>query len=189
MVAGAGVLGNDRRPDESCAPEPTHPDPGPAMRWVHNAAEVEPAGVEVPEQAERIVVLAGDQLDTLCALGLQSRVVGAALPDGTASQPSYLGAVLHGVEAVGSRSTPDRDAIAALHPDLILGAQGLTPGYAELAEIAPTVFRSFLSGSMIRSATSLNSGAPSTPSKTRCQPRSVPRASRVICLVQFRVWR
>jgi len=140
MVAGAGVLGNDRRPDESCAADPAHPDPGPPMRWVHNAAEVEPASVEVPEHAERIVVLSGDQLDTLCALGLQSRVVGAALPDGAANQPSYLGAVLHGVPAVGSAASPDLNAIAELHPDLILGAHGLTPGYAELASIAPTVF-------------------------------------------------
>lgn len=140
MVAGAGVLGNDRRPDEACAAEPANPDPGPPMRWVHNAAEVQPSGVEVPEQPERIVVLSGDQLDTLCALGLQSRVVGAALPDDRQSQPSYLGAVLHGVPAVGSRSKPDTGAIAELHPDLILGAQGLTPGYAELASIAPTVF-------------------------------------------------
>lgn len=140
MVAGAGVLGNDRRPDESCAAEPAQPDPGPPMRSAHNAAEVEPANVEVHEEPERIVVLAGDQLDTLCALGLQSRVVGAAVPDGSANQPSYLGAVLHGVPTVGSRSNPDVEAVAELHPDLILGAQGLTPGYAELAAIAPTVF-------------------------------------------------
>ncbi|MGV0625293.1 iron-siderophore ABC transporter substrate-binding protein [Mycolicibacter minnesotensis] len=140
MVAGAGVLGNDRRPDESCAAEPAHPDPGPPLRWAPNAAESHPSSVEVPEQPERIVVLSGDQLDTLCALGLQSRVVGAALPDDSESQPSYLGAVLHGVPAVGTRSNPDIDAIAALHPDLILGAQGLTPGYTELAAIAPTVF-------------------------------------------------
>lgn len=140
MVAGAGVLGNDRRPDESCAAEPAHPDPGPPMRWAHNAADVEPSSVEVPEEPERIVVLSGDQLDTLCALGLQSHVVGAAVPDGSQNQPSYLGAVLHGVPAVGSASIPDIDAITALHPDLILGAQGLNPGYAELAAIAPTVF-------------------------------------------------
>ncbi|CAJ1501018.1 iron-siderophore ABC transporter substrate-binding protein [[Mycobacterium] kokjensenii] len=140
MVAGAGVLGNDRRPDEACAPEPAHPDPGPPTRWAHNAVGVEPATVEVPEEPERIVVLSGDQLDMLCALGLQDRVVGAALPDGSPNQPWYLGAVLHGVPAVGSRSNPDRDAIAELHPDLILGADGLTPGYSELAAIAPTVF-------------------------------------------------
>lgn len=140
MVAGAGVLGNDRRPDESCATEPSRPDPGPSMRWIRNAEGVEPSGVEVPEDAQRIVVLSGGQLDTLCALGLQSRVVGAALPDGAEQQLSYLGAVMHEVPAVGSDAHPDTSAIAALHPDLILGAQGLTPGYAELAAIAPTVF-------------------------------------------------
>lgn len=140
MVAGAGVLGNDRRPDESCAAEPARADPGPPMRSARNAAEVEPPSVEVPEEPQRIVVLSGDQLDTLCALGLQSRVVGAALPDSAQSQPSYLGAVLHGVPAVGTRSNPDTEAIAELHPDLILGAQGLSPDYAALASIAPTVF-------------------------------------------------
>ncbi|MGO8850677.1 MAG: iron-siderophore ABC transporter substrate-binding protein, partial [Mycobacterium sp.] len=28
QVAGAGVLGNQRRPDESCAPQPAGPDAG-----------------------------------------------------------------------------------------------------------------------------------------------------------------
>lgn len=140
MVAGAGVLGNDRRPDESCAPEPAQPDPGPSMRSVRNADGVEPASVEVPEEPERIVVLSGDQLDVLCALGLQSRIVGAALPDGAEHQPSYLGTVVHDLPGVGTRSDPDADAIAELHPDLILGAQGLTPDYSALASIAPTVF-------------------------------------------------
>lgn len=140
MVAGAGVLGNDRRPDESCAAEPAHADPGPPMRTAHNAAGVEPPSAEVPEEAQRIVVLSGDQLDALCALGLQSRIVGAALPDGSDAQPSYLGAVVHALPGVGTRSNPDTDAIAELHPDLILGSQGPTPGYSELAAIAPTVF-------------------------------------------------
>ncbi|MBS9534000.1 iron-siderophore ABC transporter substrate-binding protein [Mycobacterium sp. M1] len=138
MVAGAGVLGNDRRPDESCAAEPARVDPGPPQRPVHNAAGVEPASVEVHEDPQRIVVLSGDQLDALCALGLQSRVVGAALPDGSDHQPSYLGVAVHAISGVGSRSTPDLDAITAAHPDLILGVQGSTP-YAQLAQIAPTV--------------------------------------------------
>lgn len=139
-VAGAGVLGNDRRPDESCAAEPAPPDPGPSTRSARNAAGMEPPSAEVPEEPQRIVVLSGDDLDALCALGLQSRIVGAALPDGAESQPSYLGAVVHGLSAVGTRSDPDTDAIEALQPDLILGSQGLTPGYSELASIAPTVF-------------------------------------------------
>lgn len=89
----------------------------------------------------RIVVLAGDELDALCALGLQARIVAAALPDGSDAQPSYLGTVIHDVPGVGSRSAPDLAAIAAAKPDLILGSQALTPdAYTALTAIAPTVF-------------------------------------------------
>ena len=86
-------------------------------------------------------MLSGDQLDALCALGLQSRIVGAALPDGSSDQPSYLGTVIHKLPSVGTRSNPDLGAIKAAKPDLILGSQALTPKlYPELAAIAPTVF-------------------------------------------------
>ena len=89
----------------------------------------------------RIVVLAGDELDALCALGLQSRIVAAALPDGSEAQPSYLGTVVHDVPGAGTRSAPDLGAIAAAKPDLILGSQALTPdAYGALTAIAPTVF-------------------------------------------------
>lgn len=137
-IAGAGVLGNQRRPDESCAPAPLAADPDDRPTWTvrHAAGET-----EVPTEAQRIVVLAGDQLDALCALGLQGRIVGAALPDGSDAQPSYLGAVVHDLPAVGTRSEPDFDAIRALNPDLILGSDELTPdAYPELSAVAPTVF-------------------------------------------------
>lgn len=141
QIAGAGVLGNDRRSDEACARDAAAADPGPATRQARNAAGVNPEMVRVPAEARRIVVLSGDQLDALCALGLQSRVVAAALPDGKPNQPSYLGGAVHGVPGVGTRSHPDPGSIAAAHPDLILGSQGLTPTlYPELATIAPTVF-------------------------------------------------
>jgi iron complex transport system substrate-binding protein len=141
QIAGAGVLGNDRRPDESCAREAAAADPGPPTRPAHNAAGVNPDVVGVPAEAQRIVVLSGDQLDALCALGLQSRVVAAALPDGSPSQPSYLGNAVHGLPGVGTRSAPDLGGIAAAHPDLILGSVALTPKlYPQLAAIAPTVF-------------------------------------------------
>ena len=135
-IASAGVLGNQRRPDESCAPEPARldgPPPGPLR---HAAGET----AVVPDP-QRIVVLAGDELDALCALGLQSRIVAAALPDGASSQPSYLGTVVHDVPAAGTRSAPDLAAVAAARPDLILGSAALTPeAYPALAAIAPTVF-------------------------------------------------
>ncbi|HZC51265.1 MAG TPA: ABC transporter substrate-binding protein, partial [Mycobacterium sp.] len=141
QIAGAGVLGNDRQPDESCARDAAAADPGPPTRQARNAAGVTPDTVAVPAEPQRIVVLSGDQLDALCALGLQSRVVAAALPDGSPSQPSYLGKAVHGLPGVGTRSNPDLKAIAAAHPDLILGSQGLTPKlYTQLAAIAPTVF-------------------------------------------------
>jgi iron complex transport system substrate-binding protein len=141
QIAGAGVLGNQRRPDESCAPQPAEPDPGPPTRTAHNAAGVQPDTAQVRSDPQRIVVLSGDQLDALCALGLQSRIVAAALPDGASTQPSYLGSVVHRLPGVGARSSPDLAAIGAAKPDLILGSQALTPKlYSALAAIAPTVF-------------------------------------------------
>ena len=137
-IAGAGVLGNQRRPDDSCAPDPlpADPDDSPTRPVRHAAGET-----VVKTEPERIVVLSGDPLDTLCALGLQSRIVGAALPDGSTSQPSYLGTVIHDLPAVGTRSEPDLNAIRAANPDLILGSEELTPqAYPELSAIAPTVF-------------------------------------------------
>jgi iron complex transport system substrate-binding protein len=136
-IASAGVLGNERRPDESCAPDPAAVDPGPPDREVRHAAGT----TQVRADPQRIVVLSGDQLDALCALGLQSRIVAAALPDGSTSQPSYLGKVIHDVPGAGTRTAPDLDAIRAANPDLILGSQALTPdAFGALSAIAPTVF-------------------------------------------------
>jgi iron complex transport system substrate-binding protein len=141
QIAGAGVLGNDRKADESCAKDAAAPDPGPPTRQAHNVAGVSPDTVQVPAEPQRVVVLSGDLLDAVCALGLQSRVVAAALPEGSATQPSYLGSAVHGLRGVGNRGAPDLSGIAALHPDLILGSVGLTPNlYGQLAAIAPTVF-------------------------------------------------
>ncbi|MGP4053504.1 iron-siderophore ABC transporter substrate-binding protein [Mycobacterium sp. 4D054] len=145
-IASAGVLGNDRRPDESCAPEPAPLDDGPPDREVRNAtghgiSPPIPEVTQVRADPQRIVVLAGDQLDALCALGLQSRIVAAALPDGSQTQPAYLGTVIHELPGAGDRSDPDLDAVRAAEPDLILGSVALTPqDHPGLAEIAPTVF-------------------------------------------------
>jgi iron complex transport system substrate-binding protein len=136
-IADADVLGNQRRPDESCPANPTPVDPGPPDRDVRHAA----GNTVVRADPQRIVVLSGDQLDALCALGLQSRIVGAALPDGSTTQPAYLGTVVHNLPAVGTRSEPDLEAIRAARPDLIMGSEALTPqAYPALSDIAPTVF-------------------------------------------------
>lgn len=136
-IAGAGVLGNQRRPDESCPADPAPVDPGDGEREIRHAA----GSTVLRAEPQKIVVLAGNQLDALCALGLQSRIVGAALPDGSDGQVSYLGATVHGLPAVGTSSDPDLDKIRAAQPDLILGSEALTPdAYPELSAIAPTVF-------------------------------------------------
>ncbi|CAM4275553.1 putative siderophore-binding lipoprotein YfiY precursor [Mycobacterium basiliense] len=141
QIAGAGVLGNDRKPDESCARDAAAADPGPATRPARNVAGVEPDTAQVPAEPQRIVVLSGDQLDALCALGLQARIVGAALPAGSSTQPSYLGQTVYDLRGLGNRNAPDLNAVAAAHPDLILGSVALTPNlYPQLAAIAPTVF-------------------------------------------------
>ncbi|OLT97795.1 iron-siderophore ABC transporter substrate-binding protein [Mycobacterium syngnathidarum] len=144
-IADAGVLGNQRRPDESCAAEPAAADQ--SAREVRNARGDRAEGSAISESTEvrgdpqRIVALSGDQLDALCALGLQSRIVAAALPDGSSEQPSYLGAVVHGVAPAGSRNAPDLDAIKAANPELILGSASLAPAsFDALSAIAPTVF-------------------------------------------------
>jgi len=135
-IASAGVLGNQRRPDESCAGSPAPLDGAPPGPVRHAAGQT-----AVRPDPMRIVVLAGDELDALCALGLQTRIVAAALPDGSDTQPWYLGAVVHDVAGAGTRSAPDLGAIAAARPDLILGSQALTPdSYGALTAIAPTVF-------------------------------------------------
>lgn len=139
-IADAGVLGNQRRPDESCAPEPAPADQG--AREVRNArGDGVAEATEVRGDPQRIVALSGDQLDALCALGLQSRIVAAALPDGSSQQPSYLGTVVHEVAPAGSRGAPDLAAIEAANPELILGSAALTPtAFGALSAIAPTVF-------------------------------------------------
>jgi iron complex transport system substrate-binding protein len=135
-IAGAGVLGNQRRPDESCAPDPAPLDDSPDREVRHAAGST-----EVPADAQRIVALSVDQLDALCALGLQSRIVAAALADGSNGQPSYLGTVVHDVPAAGTGTRLDMGVIQAAKPDLILGSQALTPQeYGPLTAIAPTVF-------------------------------------------------
>ena len=136
-IAGADVLGNHRKPDESCAPEPAPAQSADEPRRVRNTGSQAVApDTELRGDPQRIVALTVSALDALCALGLQGRVVGTTVP-----QPAYLGTVLHDAPGFGSRDAPDLDAIRDAAPDLILGSVTQTPdSFAALTEIAPTVF-------------------------------------------------
>lgn len=136
-IASAGVLGNHRKPDESCAPEPAAAQSSGEPRRVRNAAaEGVAPDTELRGDPQRIVALSVSELDALCALGLQGRVVGTAVP-----QPSYLGTVLHDAPGFGPRDAPDLDAVRGATPDLILASVDQAPdSFAALTAIAPTVF-------------------------------------------------
>src|SRR6202000_2130691 len=54
QIGGAGVLGNDRKPDEACAHDAAAADAGPPNRQAHNVAGVTPDAVQVPAEAQRI---------------------------------------------------------------------------------------------------------------------------------------
>ncbi|MUM20374.1 ABC transporter substrate-binding protein [Mycobacterium sp. CBMA271] len=133
-IAGAGVLGNARKPDESCAKDAAALDPEASREVRHAQGET-----EVPEDAKRIVVLDAGAIDTLCALGIQDRIVGVALADNATAPPSYLGTVVHNLPSIGSMASPDLAKIGAAKPDLILSSAGEQNSYLDLSAIAPTV--------------------------------------------------
>lgn len=120
-IAGAGVVSVERDTRAACA-TPTPADPG----------AVDP---------QRIVVLDSAAMDSVCALGLWERVVGAASSPGDTPQPSYLGSGISLLPGVGPAAAPDVDLIAKASPDLILGSAPASPELAErLKSVAPTVF-------------------------------------------------
>lgn len=93
----------------------------------------------------RIVVIATGQIDALLTLGVVP--VGAASGDDADLVPRYLRESfpqyadrLATVTPVGSRQSPNLEAIAALHPDLVLANAAASQDiYPALAAIAPTV--------------------------------------------------
>ncbi len=120
-IAGAGVVSVERDTRAACA-TPTPADPG-------------------ATDPRRIVVLDGAAMDSVCALGLWERVVGAATSDGETPQPAYLGTGISLLPSVGPESAPDVDRIAEAAPDLILGSAPASPELADrLKTVAPTVF-------------------------------------------------
>lgn len=134
MMAGCG----DDEPstvtsDSSTTTTTTAPDDGP--RTVEHAMGTS----EVPAEPERVVVLDSSFLDA--ALALDVVPIGATEAEVGAGMPDYLAEEVPDIEVVGLTDEPNVEAIAALRPDLILGAKVRHEElYDELEGIAPTVF-------------------------------------------------
>jgi len=80
--------------------------------------------VTVPDQVHRIVVLSRDMLELVRAVDAMPRVVGVS--DTLLRDPAFWPELRH-IPMVGHWSAPSYEAIAKLHPDLLL-AYGRYPG-------------------------------------------------------------
>lgn len=93
--------------------------------------------IEVPNNPEKVVVFDNGSLDTMDALGVGDKVVGAA----TSSLPEYLSSYKK-VESAGGIKEPDLEKINQLQPDLIIISGRQRDFQKDLSQIAPTIFLS-----------------------------------------------
>ncbi|MER5950737.1 iron-siderophore ABC transporter substrate-binding protein [Streptomyces sp. NPDC001904] len=94
---------------------------------------------EIKKKPQRVVVLDVGELDNVVSLGIKP--VGYAPTEGDDGIPSYLEKDAGSPKNVGTINALNMEAIANLHPDLILGSElRAAKLYPQLAKIAPTVF-------------------------------------------------
>lgn len=94
---------------------------------------------DVPERANRVVVLDTGELDDATALGIKP--IGAVTTDVDDAFIGYLDDQTEGIESVGTINEPNLEKIAQLDPDLILSSKVRHEKlYDQLSKIAPTVF-------------------------------------------------
>ncbi|MGF1910950.1 iron-siderophore ABC transporter substrate-binding protein [Vibrio kasasachensis] len=95
----------------------------------------------IPNEPKRVVTLFQGATDTAVALGIQP----IGIVDSWAQKPTYqyLRTKLIDVKHVGLETQPNLEEIAALNPDLIIGAKSRHEKiYPQLEQIAPTVMTS-----------------------------------------------
>jgi iron complex transport system substrate-binding protein len=108
------------------------PETASSLKVVHAAGET-----RVPAQADRVVALSPDALDTMLALGVKPVGV-ATFADG--HLPTYLAARVRRVERAGTYEKPFLNAVEFVGPDLILGEKDLQGRlFGRLDNIASTV--------------------------------------------------
>ncbi|MGX7126446.1 siderophore ABC transporter substrate-binding protein [Enterococcus viikkiensis] len=91
--------------------------------------------VTVPKNPKKVVVFDNGSLDTLDALGVGDKIVGAA----TDNLPAYLKQYKK-VESAGGIKEPDLEKINQMKPDLIIISGRQSDFLAQLKEIAPTMY-------------------------------------------------
>lgn len=132
----AGPESSLRTEVEATTAESTSP---PAAAGETRTVEHAMGATEVPPAPERVVVLDSSFLDAALALGVTP--VGATEASVGFGMPAYLADQVSDIDVVGLTEEPNLEAVAALQPDLILGAKVRHEAlYEQLSEIAPTVF-------------------------------------------------
>lgn len=91
--------------------------------------------VEVQKNPEKVVVFDNGSLDTLDALGVGDKVIGAA----TKNLPAYLEKYQE-VESAGGIKEPDLEKINEMQPDLIIISGRQSDYQEQLSQIAPTLY-------------------------------------------------
>lgn len=91
--------------------------------------------VTVPKNPKKVVVFDNGSLDTLDALGVGDKVVGAA----TDNLPAYLDDYKK-VDSAGGIKEPDLEEINQMKPDLIIISGRQSDFLEQLKEIAPTMY-------------------------------------------------
>lgn len=91
--------------------------------------------VEVQQNPEKVVVFDNGSLDTLDALGVGDKVIGAA----TKNLPVYLEKYQE-VESAGGIKEPDLEKINEMQPDLIIISGRQSDYQEQLSQIAPTLY-------------------------------------------------
>ncbi|PQF21095.1 siderophore ABC transporter substrate-binding protein [Enterococcus mundtii] len=91
--------------------------------------------VEVQQNPDKVVVFDNGSLDTLDALGVGDKVVGAA----TKNLPAYLEKYQE-VESAGGIKEPDLEKINEMQPDLIIISGRQSDYQEQLSQIAPTLY-------------------------------------------------
>jgi len=137
-LLGLAACGADEAPTHAASSETPN---GPAVEAAGGERLVEHAlgSTEVPAEPERVVVLDSSFLDAALALGITP--IGSTEAEAGAGMPEYLADQVSDIDVVGLTDEPNVEAIAALRPDLILGAKVRHEAlYDRLSEIAPTVF-------------------------------------------------